>query len=366
MRCHKIWLSLITAFGLVLASTNAQDVLGEYEIGVNRMQYYSNKIDLYFPLNDLVADGAVSVLTFSDTECSVSIVGNEYLVPEILYDENPNPTGLSNREVKVEYTIDYNLIKDASIYTQLSKGEFKLDFCISFILLRGPGGNPLSAVDTEITVELKFDDKFGEEIQVGPTDRDENLAQEIYTVEGFLCDENNERVMYRIPKAQGSVTKICVKPTDDALEDNVFMRRIDSFVFQREFGQVDDKISQGAISGGQTLPLTEMTCIRGSELCHFSTILNAKFYDAPGTVFGFGEAWLQVSITSRVVCVFPIFDCTLTLQCTSSEVAVSVAFNGKSRQKSRQGFRPRVLWNKSKGELQEHLTSTSTFTLFLP
>jgi hypothetical protein len=327
MRCHKIWLSLITAFGLVLASTNAQDVLGEYEIGPNRMQYYANKIDLYFPVNDLVADGAVSVLTFSDSDCSVSIVGNDYLVPEITYDSNPNPTGSSNREIKVQYTIDYDLVEDASsVYTQLSKGEFKLNFCVSFILLSGPGGNPLSAIDTEITVELKMDDKFGEEVQVGPTDRDENLAQEIYTVEGFLCDDNNERILYRIPKAQGSVTKICVKPTDDALEDNVYMRRIDSFIFQREFGPDDDKITQGAISGGQTLPLTELTCRRGSELCHFSTILNAKFYDAPGTVFGFGEAWLQVSITSRVVFVFPIFDCTLTLRCTSSEPAIAVAF----------------------------------------
>lgn len=297
--CNKIRLHFLLAFAChFMTSTNAQNVLDRYEIGPNRMQYYSNKIDFFFPVNDMVADGTVSVLTFSDSDCSVSIVGNNYLVSEIKYDSNPSPTGSSNREIKVEYTIEYKLIKEASIFTQLGGGDFKIDFCLSFILLSGPGGQPISAIDTEVAVEVKWDDAFGEEILVGPTDRDEYLAEELYTVEGFLCDDDNERITYRTPKAQGSVTKICVKPTDRALEDGIYMRRIDSFGFRREGpdGSDGDWITQGAVGNGQALPLTQLTCIRGSDLCHFSTVLNANFYYAPGTVLGFGEAWLQVSI----------------------------------------------------------------------
>eukprot|EP00980_Cylindrotheca_fusiformis_P013314 scaffold3389_cov119-Cylindrotheca_fusiformis.AAC.6 len=279
MKCHEIWSSLFiySSSHALLTFTNAQDVLEQYEIGQNRMRYYSNKIDLYFPVNSMVADGTAAVVTFSDSDCSESIVGNDYLVPEIAYDDNYDPNGLSNREIKVQYTINYEVVEDSPVYTSISDGESKVDFCVSFILLSGVGGQPISAIDTEISVLLKWDDTFGEEVNVGPTGRDENLARESYTVEGFLCDDNNEKIKFRVPKSQGSVTKICVKPTEDALAADVYMRRIDSFSFQRAgVGGVDGElITQDAIADGQTLPLTEMTCIRA------------------GTVHGFGEAWLQ-------------------------------------------------------------------------
>jgi hypothetical protein len=40
--------------------------------------------------------------------------------------------------------------------------------------------------------------------------------------------------------------------------------------------------------------LTKLVCDRGAELCYFDTFLAADFCFLAGSVYSFGEAWLQV------------------------------------------------------------------------
>lgn len=120
-----------------------------------------------------------------------------------------------------------------------------------------------------------------------------------YFVVGYLCDDNREQMVFRVPISQGSKVRVCVEPTEEALQDGVYMRRIDSFTYQREKlpAEPGQYVSQVAVRDGASADpaTTELFCERGWELCYFDTLLKGDFYFSTGPVFGFGEAWLQVS-----------------------------------------------------------------------
>jgi len=97
---------------------------------------------------------------------------------------------------------------------------------------------------------------------------------------------------------QGEVVTVCVQPEEDAINDGIKMRSIDSFTFTR------DNFSQVAIVNKAAAPnlLTtyEPTQCRGYETCWFETILFANFYTSVGAVEGSGIASMQFgTATSR-------------------------------------------------------------------
>jgi hypothetical protein len=122
-----------------------------------------------------------------------------------------------------------------------------------------------------------------------------------YFVVGYLCDDNKEQMIYRVPISQGSKVRVCVEPTDEALQDGVYMRRIDSFTYQREKAEAGQYVTQVAVRDGASADpaTTDLFCERGWKLCYFDTLLKGDFYFSTGPVFGFGEAWLQVRKSKR-------------------------------------------------------------------
>lgn len=74
------------------------------------------------------------------------------------------------------------------------------------------------------------------------------------------------------------------------------MKSIDSFTYQQTNSQNTTTYTQVAVHNGESAnsTMTTLTCDPGSELCHFTTILQSNFYVEPGTVIGFGDASLQV------------------------------------------------------------------------
>lgn len=97
------------------------------------------------------------------------------------------------------------------------------------------------------------------------------------------------------PFRQGERIRVCVVPEDIALDDGVYMRRIESFTYMREKPTDGSTIFQKAILDGVSAnpALTELTCERGTEVCFFDTLLRSDFFFGRGEVYGFGEAWLQ-------------------------------------------------------------------------
>jgi len=120
-------------------------------------------------------------------------------------------------------------------------------------------------------------------------------ASQKYFVDEYICDENLEEVLVRIPLTQGENVRVCVVPEDDALVDGVYLRRIDSFAFVRERPTDGTIILQEAVRDGITAneATTELFCEQGSQLCYFDTVLRSDFFSGRGEVHGFGEAWLQ-------------------------------------------------------------------------
>lgn len=131
--------------------------LGRYDIGESVISYSGTVIQLKFPLSDEVPDGSVSATTYSDTDCSVNITGNNFLVPTIVYDANPNPDGTKNREVTVRYDIDAQGIQKSAVWVQDVSNQFFINFCMSIDLHSGDANTTAVSQTQETVVQLKVD-----------------------------------------------------------------------------------------------------------------------------------------------------------------------------------------------------------------
>lgn len=142
--------------------------LGRYDIGQSEISYTGAVIQLAFPLSDQVPDGSVSATTFSDSDCSVDITGNSFLVPSIIYDENPNPDGTKNREVIIKYDIDPEGIQTSDVWVQDEQNQFFMNFCMSINLHSGNADTTSVSKTQETVVRLQVDlmGGFGTEMDV--------------------------------------------------------------------------------------------------------------------------------------------------------------------------------------------------------
>ena len=276
-------------------------VLERYQVGQSKIDFTGVYIELIYPVSDMVPDNSIEVVTFSDTGCSVDITGNNYLKPEITYDDNPNPTGEKNRFVTVVYTIDPKEIQDEAVWIEKADSTVFLSFCSAIKLYNGdisdPNAAAMATLDTNIYLQVNFEGGFDGGVAGGSCRQTYENAQELYLVEGFICDESNEPLESERPMVQGEIVRVCVRPTSESLADGIYMRRVDSFTFYRE---KDDgtQITQTALTDGVSAnsELTSLTCDRGSEICSFTTLLKSDFYFRAGIIFGYGEAWLQVGV----------------------------------------------------------------------
>eukprot|EP00529_Nitzschia_sp_RCC80_P003588 CAMPEP_0113492162 /NCGR_PEP_ID=MMETSP0014_2-20120614/27929_1 /TAXON_ID=2857 /ORGANISM="Nitzschia sp." /LENGTH=1134 /DNA_ID=CAMNT_0000385975 /DNA_START=416 /DNA_END=3817 /DNA_ORIENTATION=- /assembly_acc=CAM_ASM_000159 len=270
-----------------------------YQIGESEIVYGGTTVSLAFPLSDLVPDGTVEILTFSDQDCSVDISDNDYLVPELIYDDNPDPTGEKDRDVEVVYTIDPVKMAGTDVWVERDEGQtIFLSFCMAVNLLNGPvgeeGSQAFSRLDTLVFIRVDFEGSFGDALDVRPGDRLDENALEVYRVDGYWCYQNNTRIADVAPLVQGVPVRVCVEPVERALAAGIRMRRVDSFTYYR-IKEDGSEINQETLRDGAPVDdsITELECIRGTELCAFTTVLNTDFFYKPGLVIGYGEAWLQ-------------------------------------------------------------------------
>jgi hypothetical protein len=170
-----VWLTLCVYFihgqsieiHKVTPSTRFLQVMERFQIGESRIVFTGDVIQLIFPLSDLVPDGSVSTTLFSDRDCSVDILGNDYLVPTIIYDENPNPDGTKNREVTVRYDVDPIKIQETAVWVQDEDNQFFMSFCMGFHLHDGGlDTKPSASLDTLVRLQVDLIGDFGAEIPV--------------------------------------------------------------------------------------------------------------------------------------------------------------------------------------------------------
>jgi hypothetical protein len=150
------------------AQRTLQEVLDRFEIGESIITFAGTVIQLIFPLNDEVSDGSVSTTIFSDNDCSVDITENEYIVPTIIYDDNPNPDGTKNRRVTVRYDVDPTLIQSTDVWVQNENSQFFMNFCMSLSLHQGDAetSDPISTLETTVRLQVDLVGDFGNEFEV--------------------------------------------------------------------------------------------------------------------------------------------------------------------------------------------------------
>jgi hypothetical protein len=192
-------------------------ICDRYNIGESVIKYSGVEVKMTFPVNDLVPDNTIEIYTYSDQDCSVDITGNDYLVPTTTYDDNPDPTGEKNRDIEVVYVFDPQKIQDKDVWVERANGnEVYLSFCMTIGLMDKPvdeeGARAMARLDTLVFIQVEFEGGFGDEIAIGPGDRLDENAQEIYLVDGYWCDNNNTRITVLFPLLQGQSARVCVEP----------------------------------------------------------------------------------------------------------------------------------------------------------
>ena len=223
---------------------------------------------------------------------------------------SPSGGDLMDQNVEITIEIDSSTISaNSNLYsedTTVGAVTAEIRFCVRFEL-HTPANlvTPVEVNFLETLVTLSVDLSDGFEIgsiAVEPKDRLVRTANQVYRVRGYQCGVNQIALSLaetEETRVQGSVIKVCVTPDDDALNDGIHMRSIDSFSFVRDISVVQVAVVDKAEAPNLLTTYDNAGCV-GTLVCHFSTILFANFYTSVGRVDGTGIASMQFGSNRRL------------------------------------------------------------------
>ena len=276
---------------------------------------------LRFNVSDYITSSFVGYEIYDGHLCSDgnAIVTNMNYFTVTVEDLNPTipvGDGWGYREIQLSTTIIPENIVNSDSYQEeeitsgagtstsatVAATKAAINYCVRLSLFNNIPTDPLADeinwMETKITLFVNLAGGFTvESSYIEPKPPHLEVANDEFFVEAFLCGSDGMPFPNATTKTflQGEPIQVCVKPTLEAINAGVRMKRINNFVFHRGTTQSQDAIVNDgtpAING-----LTDILCSEGSFLCSFTTLLVAKFYDGPGTVYGIGEATLQFGST---------------------------------------------------------------------
>ena len=268
-------------------------------------EYTSLAFDLDFTVSDFVLDEMATYQMF-DRNCAEggNTLSNSALISTMTPDNTPNGVGDNNRTMNVHVNIDSNVIAtDSNVYREEMVNNQVvgiIDFCLRFSLWTTTA-SPIEVNFREVIVTLTVDLTDGFSIgtlTVAPKDKIIRTANQVYEVEAYQCNFANVALSeweLLQTRNQGSLVRVCVRPNEEARNDGIYMRSIDDFIFERDYGGWIGLNQQIAIKDGKEADnlLTVLYCTSGDAVCAFDTILMAIFYRLPGSVQGSGVASMQ-------------------------------------------------------------------------
>ena len=235
---------------------------------------------------------------YNGPECqegAIDITSNDFLLSRLRPDLSPVGDGSGIRSFKVELTIDPQTIANSSIFEDLGTSA-NVYFCVRFSVFNEGTSNAnaieVNFVETPVLLEVNLLGNFS--ISSGYLTNAAlvlQLAQQNSYVQAYLCDQENNVVTGSSVKNQGQSVRVCVRPIPSTMQDGVFLRQIEEFTFRRDnYTQVAIAPNTGGVAANQ---LTVVSCVPGSSLCAFETLLSSEFFTTPGVVNGNGSAYLQ-------------------------------------------------------------------------
>ena len=117
------------------------------------------------------------------------------------------------------------------------------------------------------------------------------VTEDGYRIEIFECDNHLDELSTenRQRKIQGSSYRICFRPNDKALEDDIGIESITHFKWELEH-KLGVTAQQAVLNNAGDNILTMLTCNDDGKLCYLDSMLTADFYVDAGSVLGYGEA----------------------------------------------------------------------------
>jgi len=269
---------------------------------------------LEFTLNYLTSDFVINSMmdaTVYSIDCKEGgvIVPSSDMSVNLVPDNAPPGTGENQRNVYIDLKLTPNKLIDSVAYNEVTDETgttATIQFCMRFGLFTN-GDTPIEVnfLETIITLSIDLTSNFSiNSVDVASKEKIVQSAEAVYKVEGFQCNDSNERlseIEVSVARNQGSVIRLCVQPDQEARDQNIVMKSINSFVFNRDYGTPIGIVTQSAVEDGEAATnfLTELDCTEGSLVCVFETVLFASMFMAPGAVTGSGEASMQFGTARR-------------------------------------------------------------------
>jgi hypothetical protein len=290
---------LLSSIDLDQQTSAQHDISVKWDILDPIYAYDHLAIALDYEVNDFVDD---SMATYSlwDTDCKGGGVGVEGtgLTGSLVGDGTPPGVGLGNRNIRVNVQIHSPEVELTPIFeTNNDQGEERIAtvrFCVRFGL-KTPGEYSVEVnfLETLIDIRVDFTDGFSiGDITVATEAIVNQTRIQDYQLHTYFCASSAETES----NEQGTVYKICIEPTAEAIGDGVRMKSIlwFTFILLDENGDQTSVIQKAVVDGAEASNgLTRLICEQGAIQCSIETILVADFYAGNGTVDGFGVATMQ-------------------------------------------------------------------------
>jgi len=294
----------LAALAVVSPFAAAESTLEEkWAIGENpAFTYDSLDFTLTFAITDFIIPGQAKYTMYTQeckeggTELGIGsgLTGSDL---EDTTNDARVETVTLDQSATIKISVDPTSIStNAQIYTESDKPEdvtAKVVFCVRFGLYTDGFAEEVNFLETVITLDVDLSSGFEiASIAVQPKDKLVRTAAQAYLVEGYVCTDEEIQGDLAAIRNQGAQIRVCVRPDEEARNDGIYMRRIDSFEWKRDSPA---PITQAAVENGVAASntLTDLFCVPGELVCNFVSILFASFYATPGAVTGSGVASMQ-------------------------------------------------------------------------
>ena len=270
----------------------------------NGFEYEGLSFNLTYITSDFILNSMMQAELY-DVGCKEGgvVVPSSELSWTLNQDDTEPGVGDLERDASIRIDINSATITDSVTYSdEVVDGIQKatVQFCMRMGLFTN-SDPPIEVnfLETIVTLFIDLTDGFSiDTINVAQKDKLIRTANQAYEVEGYLCDSDDielsdsDKVAVR---NQGSVLRVCVRPDEEARNDQVYMRFIDTFTWQRDYGGAIGVLYQPAVEERDPASngLTELFCTSGAEVCAFESILFASMFRTPGAVTGSGIASMQ-------------------------------------------------------------------------
>jgi len=211
--------------------------------------------------------------------------------------------GDGDRQHELSISLETENIQQTNIYLNHGGGDAQVQFCLRNQLFITDLDKEINYLETIVTLTVKMKDCFKlDEFNVAPNEKDTQEAADAFNLEGYLCDGDN----IEYPDAgeevapasfsQGEMIRVCVRPNEEARDNEIYMRYIDSLQFTLDGGA---PIQDAVVGPNEASPLglSQVYCESGDDVCAVETILFATFYESDSFVDISGSAVMQFGST---------------------------------------------------------------------